>query len=66
MQIFKNIDLKKNSTFFSQSCSAMFLAQTVHGCVQKKVYAYFSAARKHDLPYASSVSSSVSYTYGIY
>ena len=30
MQICKKIDLKENSTFFSQSCSAMFLAQTVH------------------------------------
>ena len=29
MRIFKKIDLKKNSTFFSQSCSAMFLLQTV-------------------------------------
>ena len=29
MQIFKNIDLKKTSTFFIQSCSALFLMQTV-------------------------------------
>ena len=30
MQNFKKIDLKKNSTFFNQSCSALFLLQTVH------------------------------------
>ena len=30
MQNFKKIDLKKNSTFFIQSCSALFLLQTVH------------------------------------
>ena len=30
MQIFKKIDLKINSTFFIQSCSALFLLQTVH------------------------------------
>ena len=29
MQNFKKIDLKKNSTFFNQSCSALFLLQTV-------------------------------------
>ena len=42
MQIFKKIHPKKNSTFFIQSCSALFLTQTV----QARALIYDSCQKK--------------------